>query len=50
MRNFLVAVCAIFFALAPAAIATTREDIEERKRAHAEVIYCFCPELHMNFG
>lgn len=38
MRNSLAAVCAVFLALAPAAIATTREDIEERKRAHAEVM------------
>lgn len=37
MRTFVAATCAAFLALAPGAIATTREDIEERKRAHTEV-------------
>ena len=43
--------CVVVLALAPAAIATTREDIEERKKAHAEVMYCLRTERHtINFG
>lgn len=46
MRNSLAAVCAVFLALAPAAIATTREDIEERKRAHAEMLENIGHDMH----
>eukprot|EP00904_Undaria_pinnatifida_P004238 jgi/Undpi1/13815/HiC_scaffold_9.g03466.m1 len=46
MRTFVAATCAAFLALAPGAIATTREDIEERKRAHTEMLENIGHDMH----